>query len=215
MSVFEAPPIRPGDLAPDFNLPWIERDGRVTLSEFRGRQPVLFALVRGLWCPFCRRALASLGNARQQLDRLGVATFGIVATAPDNARLYLRYRPSRVPLAADPEMSTHASYGLPRPAVTPELMAAVDSIQTDARGELPEPVPFSQAGELLDRLDAYQQTATDLAEMERGMTQLTGHFLVDRDGIVRWTDIECAQDGLAGLGCFPDSEEVLAVASAL
>ena len=42
-----------------------------------------------------------------------------------------------------------------------------------------------------------------------------GTFLVDRDGIVRWANIECATEGLAGLGKFPSEADLLAAARAL
>ena len=45
--------------------------------------------------------------------------------------------------------------------------------------------------------------------------QLTGQVLVDRDGIVRWANIEGERDGLAGLERFPTDEEFLAVARRL
>ena len=35
-------------------------------------------------------------------------------------------------------------------------------------------------------------TETDQADMERQWPQLKGQFLIDRDGIVRWANIECA-----------------------
>jgi peroxiredoxin len=215
MNPFEnGPTIGPGDPAPDFHVQWIEGEGSVSLADFRGRA-VLIALVRGLWCPFCRRALASLGSASDGLGERGVATLGIVATAPDNARLYLRYRPSRIPLAADPEMATHATYGLPRPTPTPELFEAVAQVRTDAGGELPQLLPFPAASEALNRIDGYEGTRADEDEQQRAMTQLAGHFMIDRDGIVRWTDIECVRDGLAGLGKHPRPDELLAAASVL
>jgi hypothetical protein len=55
-------PIRPGELAPDFTLPAVERDGTVSLADYRGRRPLFLALFIGLWCPFCRRAIAQLGT---------------------------------------------------------------------------------------------------------------------------------------------------------
>jgi hypothetical protein len=33
--------------------------------------------------------------------------------------------------------------------------------------------------------------------------------LIDRDGIVRWANIECATEGLAGVGKFPSGDEIL------
>ena len=42
--------------------------------------------------------------------------------------------------------------------------------------------------------------------------QLVGQFLVDRDGIVRWVNIEGAKEGLAGLEKFPTDDEFVAAA---
>jgi hypothetical protein len=43
-------------------------------------------------------------------------------------------------------------------------------------------------------------------------TQLKGQFLIDRDGIVRWVNVECGKEGLAGLGKFPSHEELILAA---
>jgi peroxiredoxin len=43
-----ATPLRPGDLAPHFELPTVNREGRVSLDDYRGRSPVLVGLFRGL-----------------------------------------------------------------------------------------------------------------------------------------------------------------------
>ena len=42
-------PIQPGDLAPEFTLPALERDGSVSLADYRGRSPLFLALFIGLW----------------------------------------------------------------------------------------------------------------------------------------------------------------------
>lgn len=39
----------PGERAPDFTLPTAEREGTVSLSDYRGKSPVLLALLRGLY----------------------------------------------------------------------------------------------------------------------------------------------------------------------
>ena len=47
-----AEPMRPaqvGDPAPDFTLPAADREGTVSLAEYRDRGPVLLALFRGLY----------------------------------------------------------------------------------------------------------------------------------------------------------------------
>jgi len=55
-------------------------------------------------------------------------------------------------------------------------------------------------------------TETDLREAEWQFTQLKGQFLIDRDGVIRWVNIECGKEGLAGLGKFPSYEELLTAA---
>lgn len=41
--------VRPGEKAPDFSLPLASQDGQVSLGEYRGRSPVLLALLRTIW----------------------------------------------------------------------------------------------------------------------------------------------------------------------
>jgi len=42
-------PVRPGEPAPDFTLPAANREGPVSLVDYRGRSPLLVALFRGLY----------------------------------------------------------------------------------------------------------------------------------------------------------------------
>lgn len=209
------PPLQPGDAAPDFELPAIHREGTVALADYRGRSPVLIALFRGVYCPFCRRAIARLGLAGERLRAEGVETLGIVATPAERARRYFQFRPTRAPLAADPDLVTHRGFRLPRPAPTAELLEALQAFRINPGGELPEPVPLIEAGHALNRVDGFEMTEQDQAEADRQFPLLLGEFLVDRDGVVRWARVECAQDGLAGFGRFPGDEELVAAARAL
>ena len=43
------PPLQPGDMAPDFVVPAVHREGTVSLADYRGRSPFLLALYRGLY----------------------------------------------------------------------------------------------------------------------------------------------------------------------
>lgn len=45
--------VRAGDAAPEFELPWADRDGSVALRDYLGRSPVFLALFRGLYCVHC------------------------------------------------------------------------------------------------------------------------------------------------------------------
>lgn len=211
-------PVQPGEKAPDFSLPAVHQESLVSLSGYVGRAPVLLAIFRGLYCPFCRRALAQFGGTSEKLRKLGVESLAVVATELDNARIYFKLRPSKVAIAADPECSTHRAFGLPQPAVDEQTLKAAEKIRINPTGELAEPVPLMQAAEALDKVQGYHKTAVDqrdnARQMEHGV-QLKGQFLLDRDGIVRWANIECATEGLAGFGKFPTDEELLGAAGAL
>jgi hypothetical protein len=54
-----------------------------------------------------------LGTTQEKLKALGVETVAVVNTPLERARLYFKYRPARVLLAADPEAATHQSFGIP------------------------------------------------------------------------------------------------------
>jgi len=208
-------PVIPGEPAPDFTLPAVDGAQTVSLSDYRGRSPVFLALLVGLWCPFCRRQIAQMSTNESKLKTLGVETLAVVATPPENARLYFKFRPTRLRLAADPELSTHRAYGIPKPAPTPEFMEALGAARVNPTGELPAPVPVSEAAMALAQKDGYPATAADEADMNRQWPQLKGVFLSDRAGIVRWTYIECATEGVAGIGKFPSEQEILSAARAL
>jgi peroxiredoxin len=209
------PPVAPGEAAPNFTLPAVDRNENVSLADYRGRSPVFLALMVGLWCPFCRRQIAQIGTLEGRLKALGVESLAVVATPPDNARLYFKFRPTRVRLASDPELSTHRAYGIPRPTPSPELMEALSTTKINPDGVLPQPMPIIDAATAVGRLDGYTETKTDQADMERQWPQLKGQFMIDRDGIVRWANIECAGEGLAGLGKFPPEESILGAARGL
>jgi hypothetical protein len=156
--------------------------------------------------------LAQIGTTEQALRASGVETLGIVATSPENARLYFRFRPTRLRLAADPDLTTHRAFGVPKPAPTPELMKAFETTRINPDGILPEPLPIPEAAATAAKLDGYIETETDRTDLERQWPQLKGQFLIDHEGIVRWGSIECATEGLAGIGKFPSRDEILTAA---
>jgi peroxiredoxin len=209
------PPVSPGEVAPDFILPAVDRDEPVSLADYRGRSPLFLALLLGLWCPFCRRQIAKLGEIAGKLKDVGVDSLGVVATPSENARTYFRFRPTRLRLAADPELTTHRAYGVPKPAVTPELMQEYETARVNPYGEFPEPLPLQAAAAAVAKFDGYVPNETDQADTQRQWPQLKAQFLIDREGIVRWVNIECATEGLAGVGKLPALDEILGAARGL
>jgi len=205
-------PVQSGDRAPDFVVPAVHDDRTISLGDYVGKSALLLGLFRGMYCPFCRRALAQMASASDRLKSLGVESLAIVATDLDNARLYFKFRPIRMPLGADPELATHRSYGVPRPEPTPELMQMVGSTYINPAGELPAALPVPAAAAALSALDGYHNTPTDQRDAERTFTQLKGQFLIDRDGLVRWAHIECGEEGLSGLGKSLSHDELIGAA---
>ncbi|KRT68955.1 MAG: hypothetical protein A2W37_07255 [Chloroflexi bacterium RBG_16_63_12] len=211
------PPVQPGERAPDFTLPTVPEEGFVSLADYRGKSPVLLAMFRGIYCPFCRRNMAQLAlTTGAKLQAEGVETLGIIGSSLEHARRYFRYHPIRLPLAADPEVVTHRAYGLPKPPRTPERIQLLQSVRINPTGELSEPLPLFEASDALDRLEGFVPTEADRADKQRVNPQLIGLFLVDRNGVVRWTYIEGgAKHDVAGMGKFATGEELLAAAQAL
>jgi hypothetical protein len=182
-----------------------------SLAEYRGKTPLLLGLYRGLYCAFCRRAVARLGRAGDRLRPLGIETLAVIGTTLDNARLYYRYHPTQMAVAVDPALITHRAYRLPKVEATWEVVSAV---RRNPSGELPEALPLWEATKVLGRLDGFRPTDTDRDDGKRTWNQSVGEFLIDRDGIVRWLYVEgaTAADYMAK---FSSEEALLSAAHAL
>jgi peroxiredoxin len=222
-SQLEIGPLQPGDRAPNVVLDAITRDGKVAIDDFRGQKPLLVGLFRGLHCPFCRRHITALSQLAPSLREKGIENLTVINTPIERARLYFRYHPMPYLLAAsDPERAAHRAFGLPNLQFTENetawphkiSSAVATSMRVDVPGELPEPMdPFS-AMEYLNKKDDYQITGADQEMMATGIAQMVGQFLLDREGIVRWTFNETAEGGHNMFGS-PNSQEFMSAASQL
>jgi peroxiredoxin len=208
--------VRVGDRAPGFAIPAISRDGEVRLDDYTGRAPLLLNLFRGLHCPFCRRGMVQLTQASKALEGMGIETLAVVVTPRDRAQTYLRYRPTPLLFASDPDVATYRSYGVPMLTFTededdwPRKVSGATMMATrvDANGDLAEPLPIPEASDALNRKDGYEVTEAENEAVNRHPTPLDGRFLIDRDGIVRWIHVE-AQDGVSEFGKLPSIEAIL------
>ena len=212
-------PLQPGDPAPDFALPAVNREGEVSLADYRGKGPFLVALFRGLHCPFCRRQIARLSATQKSLASEGVETVAVVNTPLERARLYFQYHPTRIVLAADPDVRTHHAFGLFEAKVLPDdadpndvhwpettTIARFTQLTTLARPEVPETVNIFVAMETLNRQDAFVPTEVDQRIAEAHGFQGTGHFLIDAEGIIRWAFIEAPEREADVCQFFADAE---------
>ncbi|OCP01833.1 MULTISPECIES: redoxin family protein [unclassified Ensifer] len=214
-------PLQPGDHAPNFVLNAISREGTVALDDFRGRLPLLVGLFRGLMCPFCRRHVAAMAQFNPVLREKGVESLAVVNTPVERARLYFQYHPIPGLLAAsDPERASHRAFGLPLIEVTEDetdwpKKLGIDLVKTmrvDRPGELPRPMDPVSAGDLLSEKDGYEMSEADQQVRVPGHLQLVGHFLLDRDGVVRWSFTEVEDEG-ENLCQALNSEELMSAAS--
>ncbi len=224
MSNEQRPLIQPGEAAPSFALPAVNRDGTVSLDDFRGKSPVLVGLFRGLHCPFCRRQVVQLGATQDKLRAMGVETMAVINTPQERARVYFKYRPARVLLAADPDAATHRAFGVPDVQVVEDpatskwplriTMAEISQVAVNPTGELPKPTPIFEAMESLNVKDGFEVTEADQRIIAAHGLQGVGHFLIDREGVVRWTHLEGA-GRIEDIVKFPGDAEILEAARAL
>jgi len=214
-------PLQPGDRAPNVVLDAITQEGKIALDDFRGQKPVLVGLFRGLHCAFCRRHIAAQARLDPELRERGVGSLTVVNTPIERARLYFRYHPMPNLLAAsDPERASHRAFGLPNLEFTENetnwpyqvSMASVMDMRVDIPGELPGPMNPMAAGEILDKKDHYEMTDADQQMMATGHGQLVGQFLLDRQGIVRWSFTEVPEGGRYMFGA-PNPQELMSAVS--
>lgn len=214
-------PLQPGDRAPSLILDAITQEGKIALDDFRGQKPVLVGLFRGLHCAFCRRHIAAQARLDPELREKGVESLTVVNTPIERARLYFRYHPMPNLLAAsDPERASHRAFGLPNLEFTENetnwpyqvSMASVMDMRVDIPGELPGPMNPMAAGEILDKKDHYEMTDADQQMMATGHGQLVGQFLLDRQGIVRWSFTEVPEGGRYMFGA-PNPQELMSAVS--
>jgi len=227
--------IRVGERAPDFALPVVGREEAVSLADYRGRTALLLVLNRGFWCSFCRRYLVQLGGTRKELQGLGVEVLAVVPTDPERAEFYALRRPIPVPLAADPNLTTHRAYGLSMPPMSPEFERLWEAMRLrldqtafnpaelsqlakaipSAHGERAAEVPLNDLRAAQARLYPHDLSEKETQERARYMTLSTGQFLVDRQGLVHWMKVQSVTDAPATLGNFPREEELLTAARGL
>jgi len=213
--------LQPGDEAPNVVLDAITRQGKVAVDDYRGRTPVLIGIFRGLHCPYCRRHIAALAQLEPALREKGVDMLTVVNTPIERARLYFRYRPMPNFLAAaDPERESHRAFGLPNLEFTQDesewprkvAISQLMAMKINLTGELPEPLNPMAAAEALNKKDGYEITPADQQMAATGTGQLVGQFLLDRDGIIRWSFTE-VPDGGKNLFGAPTPQDVMSAAA--
>jgi thioredoxin-dependent peroxiredoxin len=108
--------LRPGDPAPDLDLPgWHDgAERRFRLSEHRGA-PVVLAFYPGDETPVCTRQLCAYSDDLDRLTTTGAQVWGISAQDLASHRRFAEKRGLRLPLLADVERTAIRAYGVNGP----------------------------------------------------------------------------------------------------
>jgi peroxiredoxin len=215
--------LREGEVAPPFSLPAVSREGTISLDEYGGNTALLMGMSRGVYCAFCRRQIAQLSELAERIRSQGIETLVVISTPIDRARVYFKHYPTTMAIASDPEMTTHRAYGVPRAELTdgvtvwPKTVnpADLDVVHADhAWRDVNEATSLANAVLLLDRKDGYQRSDADQDEQQVTWNQLCGLVLIDKAGIVRWTNTE-ASGGLTDFGNIASASEIIRAAYTL
>jgi peroxiredoxin len=100
-----------GDLLPDFALK--DAAGIVMTShEFLDRGPLVLALFRGGWCPYCTLTMVALEEARPAVEALGAQAVGIMPDPPEHIAKIAQERGIAYPILSDPANGFARTCGL-------------------------------------------------------------------------------------------------------
>lgn len=151
----------------------------------------------------------SLGPTADKLRAAGARMVGIVGTPADRARRYFMYRQPRYPVAADEDLVSHRAFCVPGLRRTEATINVTRAKFDDLARRAGIKVPPGGGWEALDREDGIGPDEFARATA-RDEFQLTAQFLIDRRGIIQWSNIETEGTGLEGLDQFPSDDELLA-----
>lgn len=100
-----------GDYLPDFALK-DPAGRRWTSSELLDRGPLVLALFRGGWCPYCDLTMVALEEARPAIEALGAQAVGIMPDTPEEVAATARQRGIGYKLLGDPANGYARTCGL-------------------------------------------------------------------------------------------------------
>jgi peroxiredoxin len=181
-----------GQRAPDFRLPSGKGD-EVGPADYRGRSSLIVWFTKGMACPFCRTQMSQLARAYPQIRALGGEVLQVTPTTPERARFFVRNFTIPFQYLCDPDYVVHRQWGIDvRPA---SLTGYVKMFRTASKLPHPPPAAVGDPKRLLRELPKM----LDDSDM--------GFFVLDRDGIVRYTVSGSYIDGHASRQ-IPTAEEI-------
>lgn len=136
-----------GDHLPDFNLS--DGAGRQwTSQELLDRGPIVLALFRGGWCPYCDLTMAALEEARPTIEALGALAVGIMPERAERIASTVRRRRIGYLMLSDPANGFARACGLAYDLSTAHIRIHRDhgrdlpALHADTHWRLPVPAVF-------------------------------------------------------------------------
>lgn len=193
-----------GTRAPSFRLP-SGQGPEVGLEDYRARRHALVWFTKGIACPFCRRQMVQIGKLYPRLRELGTEVLLVAPTRPEHARLYMGRFAVPYPYLCDPGYQVRRAWGLEVRESVGDYLRMFRAGRTLQRADVPEPDDVA----IRPGLREVPALLTD---------EDVGLFLVDREGIVRWSEAGPyvgASGGSPVIRPLPPAEEILRAVAAL
>jgi peroxiredoxin len=181
-----------GQRAPDFRLT-SGRGGEVSLADYRGRSSLIVWFTKGMACAFCRMQMSQLARGYPQIQALGAEVLQVTPTRPERARFFAKNFTIPFQYLCDPDYRVHRQWGVDVRSHSLAWYAKT----LHAASKLPHPPP----AEIGDPKATLRELPRLLEDSDMGF------FIVDRDGIVRYTLSGSYIDG-QGSRQIPTMEEI-------
>lgn len=100
---------------PDFQLPNVNGEGSIRLSEYRGKQPVILDFTRIFtekqYCPLCFPHIKAMNEAYEQFVEAGAEVLTIASTDERQSKIVVRDLGLKMPLLSDSGCLVFRAYG--------------------------------------------------------------------------------------------------------
>jgi peroxiredoxin len=152
--------LKAGDRAPVFTLS--DPEGKkVSSAELLQKGPLVVSFYRGVWCPYCNMELQALEAAKPEFVKLGASLVAISPQTAPNSRKSVRQNNLTFEILSDAKGEVAAAFGL--------------------RFKLPD-----------DLIELYKGFKNDLPAFNDDPSwtlPMPGRFVIDRDGIIRYAEV--------------------------
>lgn len=105
-----------GKITPDFELPDVTHKRPVSLSDYRGKQPVILAFTRIFtekqYCPLCYPHIKAMNEHYEQFTNLGAEILMITSTDKEQSEKVVQDLGLKMPLLSDSRCFVFRNYGV-------------------------------------------------------------------------------------------------------